>query len=496
MDKDPAQYLTKTRFMKGLQCPKLLWYYFNRKEDIPPLDESTRAMFDIGNKIGEYAQKLYPEGLRVEWSRDLKLNAERTLSAVEQRKPLFESAAIYNGAYAQADILVPAGENGWDIIEVKASGEVKPEHNREVAFQKFVYEKAGICIDRCYLMRVNKDYVRMGEIEPEKLLIMDELSDRVAELMPDIEKSIETMFSIIRSIVPPESPLGRQCSSPYECPLSGLCQKYLPEENVLGLRGDRKGLRFDLISGGILKMADIPEDRELSEDQRTQISAARSGKDHINKDEVISFLNKLKFPLYFLDFETINMAIPPYDGTRPFEFITFQFSLHVIKKEGAKPAHYSYIDPGEVDPRPEVFKRLKGLLGTSGSILAWYCTFEKSRIREAGERFKEFAEWAENTNERFIDLLEPFSKLYYYSPKQNGSASLKDVYPALIGKSYEGLEIDEGGKAMLEYYRVTFDKNVSEEERKAVYSNLEIYCTQDTRAMVEILDILKKKVAL
>jgi hypothetical protein len=492
MDNTPKQYLSKSRFMSGVRCRRLLWYNFNRREDIPEPDESTQALFESGKEVGELAQKLYPNGIKLEWSWNLKKNAEQTFPALALRRPLFESAAIFDSAYAQADILVPAEGDQWDLVEVKATSEVKPEHHIEVAFQKFVYEHAGIAINRCFLMHMNKEYVRMGELEPDKLFTKSDITEKVDEMIPEIGGDIESMLKIAKSKDEPEPVIGRQCNSPYECPMISLCWEFLPEGNILTLRGDRKGVRFGLLEKGVTKLADIPPNIRLSEDQKIQVEAERTGKDHINKEEIKAFLEELEYPIYFLDFETMNPAIPPYDMTRPFDFIAFEYSLHVVEREGAEPVHYSYIAPGDIDPRPEILRQLKGLMGNSGSILAWYATFEINCLRQASERYGEYSGWFEEIEKRFVDLLEPFRKLYYYSPKQSGSVSLKDVLPALTGKSYKGLEIEEGGRAMREYYRVTFDKKTSEEDRRAVFRALEIYCGQDTQGMVDILEEMKK----
>ena len=177
--------------MNGIRCRRLLWYSFNRREDIPEPDESTHALFESGKEVGEFAQKLYLNGIKLEWNWKLKKNAEQTFPALALRRPLFESAAIYDSAYAQADVLVPAENGKWDIVEVKATSEVKPEHYIEVAFQKFVYEHAGIAINRCYLMHMNREYVRMGEVEPDKLFIKSDISDKVSEF----QKGSRGLFS-------------------------------------------------------------------------------------------------------------------------------------------------------------------------------------------------------------------------------------------------------------------------------------------------------------
>src|SRR3989339_1114876 len=164
-----AKVLSKTKYLNGLQCLKLLWYYYNQKKDISPPDPATRAVMEEGKKVGEAAQKLYPDGIKVGFEFDPVEVDRKSWLAVPKRKPLFEAGFLYKEAYALADILAPAPEDEWDLIEVKSSTEVKKEHISDVAFQKFTYTGAGLKIRKCFVMHINRQYVRHGEIEPDKL---------------------------------------------------------------------------------------------------------------------------------------------------------------------------------------------------------------------------------------------------------------------------------------------------------------------------------------
>jgi len=275
--------------------------------------------------------------------------------------------------------------------------------------------------------------------------------------------------------------------------LEPICWDFLPEDHVFLLRGNKK-VAFDLMKLGILKMSDIPDYVELNEKQGIQVDSHVSNKEHIDEEAIKSFINGLKYPLYFLDFETISPAIPIYDNSRPFEDLPFQFSLHVVEKEGAKPKHYSFLASGETDPRPEVLERLKNLLGDAGSIVAYYAEYERRCLRQAVKAYPKYNEWFVGIKDRFVDLLVPFSNFSFYSPKQQGSASIKKVLPALTEIDYKGMTIGDGAEARYEYMRVTFDKEVDPQDRENVRQGLEKYCELDTRAMVEILEALKKKV--
>lgn len=490
MFRPPGYLLSKSKYLLGLQCPKLLWFTYNQKADLSEPDPMGRFVMEEGKKVGEVAQRLWPEGIKIEWSASPEAVAARSREALLKRQPLFEAGFIFQNVYAIADILVPVEDGAWDLIEVKSATQPKPEYYEDLAFQKQVYEGAGLVIRRCYLMFLNREYVRCGQLEPLKLFRKENVTDPVAELWPEVPARVETMIRLIAQLQPPEVKVGKQCDTPRLCPLEEKCWGFLPErDHVFHLtRGSQ--LAFKLLERGIIHFKDIPPEIELSDKQQIQVKSHLSGEAYVERKEIQKFVNKLKYPLYFLDFETIAPAIPLYEGSRPYEDIPFQFSLHVVERTGAKPVHQSYLAEGQNDPRPEVLKRLKDGLGNRGSIIAYSADYEKKCLRKSSEAFPEYAGWFEDVEGRFVDLLTPFSKFHYYHPKQNGSASMKSVLPALTELGYEELGIGEGGLARVKYMRIAYGDQVPAEEMTKVRNDLEKYCEMDTKGMVAILDIL------
>jgi hypothetical protein len=478
--------------MHGLQCPKLLWYEYNRKEDLPEVDAAALAIMDQGKRVGELARALFPGGITLERDYMPDKQAEKSMAAARRRKPLFEAGFVYSGAYALADILDPVSSDAWDLIEVKSSSGMKDEYLYDVAFQKYTYEGAGLKIRRSYLMYVNRDYVRKGRIEPKKMFLKEDITTESSDLLPEIETGIDAMFKIIAKKDIPQIKVGPHCDKPRSCPLEDICWDFLPDkDDVFCLYGGTKKA-YEFMANGILSLSDINEDSVLTCKQSIQLAAHKSGKSYIDKSAIIKFLNRLQYPLYLLDFETINPAIPLYDLSRPYETIPFQYSLHVVRKEGAEAERYSYLAQGDRDPRPEILKKLKKLLGKSGSIIAYNAIFEKTVLRKAGDAYPKYKAWVSKIKERFIDLLDPFRSFCYYNPNQAGSASLKDVLPVITRSNYKDLEIADGGTASNEYYRVTFGEDIDKKDRQRVRVALEKYCDLDTKGMIDILEQLKK----
>lgn len=488
MPKTPP-FLSKTKYLDGVKCPKLLWYEFNNRSAIPETDAATQAIFDQGTRVGEIAQKLFPNGIKIEREQMPEKTHAKSLEALKLRRPLFESGLTFKQTYALPDILVPADGGAWDIIEVKSSSEIKDEHYLDVAFQKYVYTGAGLKIRNCYLMHIDTEYIRKGNIEPEKLLKKKDISKEIKPLLSGLETSIYAMLKII-SVTKPDLNIGPQCSSPYACPLEDLCWSFLPERNIFELWSGRQNDLFLLLKRGIQNLTDIPEN-ELNEKQLAQLLSHKSGKPYIDRSGIRAFISDLKYPLYFLDFETIAPAVPVYDLSHPFEKIPFQFSLHIVQKEGAKPVHHGYLAPGDLDPRLELLKKLKDLLGESGTVIAYNMTFELSCLKYAVTAYPAYKSWFEKLKTRFVDLMAPFRSFSYYHPDQQGSYSIKFVLPAMTHTTYDGLEISDGGTASREYERVTFDQNIAASDRLKVRQALEKYCCLDTQAMIDVLDALK-----
>lgn len=479
--------LTKSNYLLGLQCHKLLHITKNDKERLPEADIAKQFMFDQGTEVGELATKLYENGIDLS-KEDFRTNLIKSKEAITKKQPIFEAGLIHNECYSRADILLPVG-NEWDIIEVKSATKAKDINIHDVSFQKYVYEGVGLKIRKCFILHLNNEYVRQGDLDINQLFKTTEITSEVEELMDDIEERIEPMLNTINGKEPTVS-IGNQCDDPYTCPVKKECWNFLPKHNVFHLsRGKPKAI--ELFERGILELKDIPEDFKLTGKQQIQRECHLESKVHIHKDKIKSFLNQLDYPLYYLDFETFSTAIPKFDGLVPYSQVPFQFSLHVVNKEGEEPEHFEFLYNGNDDPRREFTGALKDVLGDTGSIIVYNQSFEINRIKELAAFLPEFQDWSEQVLGRVIDLLIPFREFAYYNSNQNGSASIKYVLPALTGESYSDMDIGSGTIASTEFYNMAYGE-CPEEKKGKVRKDLLAYCKLDTLAEVLIVDKLKK----
>ena len=484
--------LSKTNFLRGLQCYKYLWTVVHEPQSIPSTDAVTQFTFDQGHEVGELAKKLFPGGMDIptgDFSANIRITRENMLAG----RPLFEAGILAGNIFCRPDILNPAGTGEWDIIEVKSSTGVKDINVRDVAFQRLCCESAGMKIRACKLAHINNQYVRQGGIDAQQLFTIEDITARVDEYSVGLSRRVDEMVAVMRRRRCPEVGIGPYCNDPYPCPLQAECWAFLPGDSIFDLYyGGKK--RFELFEGGVTGIADIPADYVLNGKQQIQVKSVSGGQEHVDRPEIQSFLDSLQYPIYYLDFETFGPAVPLFDGTRPFQSIPFQFSLHVVPDSGGEVAHFSYLAEGRDDPRPALAAKLREVLGDRGSIVAYSAICEKSVLRDLAGALTAYGDWVDGLQCRIVDLLEPFQSFHYYHPGQKGSASLKNVMPALTGISYEGLTISDGRMAAAAYMAATYGE-ATEDGRKIMRQALEEYCGQDTGGMVEIVNKLATIVA-
>jgi len=373
--------LSKSKYLQGLQCPKLLWMSYHAKNKFPPVDADTQAIFDQGHAVTALATSLFPGGVEIEGVEDIEGILKMSQKLLSQRRPLFEAAFRYKNAFARADILAPCEDGSWDLYEVKSSTKVKDVHYEDVAFQKYCYEGAGLKIRKIYLVHINNQYVKKGPIDPRGLLDQEDVTEQVREIATQVEDRVNGMVSILNQEECPMISIGPHCSDPYNCLLQEHCWKHIPEDNVFIFNRIRKDKAFRFINEGFLRARDVPPDRITSASHQVIYKCHRENRAYVNPAAIRSFIQQLEFPIHLIDFETVSPAIPLYDQTRPFQQVPFQFSLHILRGPDGEPEHHAFLAEGAGDPRPEFLRQLKTLIGSKGSIVAFNLSFERGRHR-------------------------------------------------------------------------------------------------------------------
>lgn len=481
--------LTKSKYILGLECPRALWSLVNNPGNVSDISVSSRFIIEEGERVGVLARTLFPEGVLISVD-DYNMNIVKTKELLSQKKILFEAGIQSGKCYARADILVPAESNSWDLIEVKASTKVKDVNIHDIAFQKYVYQNSGVNIRKCILMYVNKEYFRDGDLDPNRLFVQDDITLLVNKELLGIEESISHLLKIVNSKTTPEAGIFSNSlikDGYHDCVSDGCLA--LPENNVFCFSRAGKVAR-ELYHDGIIHMKDVPSHVKLNDKQKIQRDCVITNKPYVNANELQTFLRSIVYPIHYLDFETFSTAIPQFEKTRPYSQIPFQFSLHTQEDNGSM-KHYSFLYDGTGDPRREFLQALKENVGREGTIMVYNQSFEMSRLKELAQVFPEEQEWIMNIIGRMSDLLKPFRDFHYYHPSQQGSASIKSVLPSIVGITYDGMNISDGGTASACFYNTTY-RSSSEEQKRKVRQDLLKYCEQDTLAEVMIIKKLEE----
>ncbi len=339
-----SKLLTKSKYLYGVQCPRLLWISTNQPELIPRPDAATQFIFDQGQQVGELAKKLFPDGIDIPHDSFMG-NINETKELLASRKPLFEAGVMSGRLFSRTDILNPSIGEEWDIIEVKSSTEVKDINVHDVAFQKVCWEESGIKIGRTFLAYINNKYVKNGEISPEEFFFIEDITERVEEISDSTRDRIYEMLRILNQPDCPDALLGACCSDPYDCALMDACHAELPEHNVFTLYyGGKKACA--LYDNGIVEINDIPDDYKLSDKQQIQRSCLAGNSVYIDKNGIKDFLGTLKYPLYYLDFETFNTAVRYMTVPGPIRTFLSSFPC-MYRRNPAVINHYWYLASGD-----------------------------------------------------------------------------------------------------------------------------------------------------
>lgn len=486
--------LSKTKLMRGYRCAKSIYLTIHEPELESPITPDLQALFDQGNSVGRKAREYFPGGTLIAnkpWDFYGAITKTRELMAAGVQT-IYEAAFEYLGCYARIDILqYSQTSQKWNIYEVKSSTKVKPEHYDDTGLQAWILANNGLPIEKIHLMHLNPE-CRHPNLD--NLFRQVDVTQEIREQYLSIRPKLHEIFTILQQSEIPEADLGAHCLSPTECGFKAHCwkQNAIPDFSILNLP-NMHTRKWDLFQQGIIDIHDTRLD-ELNELQQRIVACHQSGDRYINQSAIQSALNDWKFPLVFLDFETINPAIPRYDNCKPYEQVPFQFSVHQMKSLHGEIAHYEFLYETLDDPRPALISALLNACGNEGSIVAYFSQFEIARIHELAEFSPSHSKALEQLIARMVDPLTIIRECVY-DVGFAGSFSLKRVAPTLLGseQSYDGMLVGNGQDAQRAYEEFT-SQSISFERKKELRNAMLEYCKKDTYVMVELVKWLYKQI--
>lgn len=501
--------LSKTKYCNGLQCPKMLWMKRNKPDMAEEvMNESVLAN---GRKVGDLARGYFGDYANAEiFKEDGSQNIAAMITKTSQlmageTENIAEASFSVDGLYCAVDILHRNGD-GWDIVEVKSSTKVSDVYIEDVSFQYYVLQKCGVNVKKAFLMHVNSGYVRQGALDIQKFFTLEEYTDVCVAKQTQVEENINNIRDYLNVVGEPVREIGVYCEKPYLCPFYKYCRGEQPEHSILDLHSKVKArTKYALWEIGLKSFEDVYRDKtkvqgckdtKLNVNQWQEIESTLGlQKDVINKEKIQEFLDTLSYPVYHLDFETFQEAVPSFDGERPFQQVPFQYSLHIEYEDG-RIEHKEFLAEEGTDPRRTIAESLCENIPVGVCCTAYFMRFECERLQELAELFPDLKEHLLSIRDNMHDLFIPFGKRDYYTASMAGKASIKNVLPALWPNDpdldYTKLDGVHRGDEASEAFATLVGK--APDEIAKIREQLLKYCGLDTLAMVKVLQKLREAV--
>jgi predicted RecB family nuclease len=489
--------LSKSKFVAGCQCLKRLYLQVHKPELAAEPNGTADGIIEQGREVGMLARKLFPGGIEVDGSAGLKqaIRTTKQLIANPEIPAIFEGAFEHEGITVKTDVLQRRKENLWRLVEVKSASDLKDHYVQDVAIQSYVLSGSGLNLASVWLAHINRAYVLTGAtVDPRQLFSFRNLTQRAQNFQPELVLRLRSQFHVLAMPEAPDVSTGLHCINPVVCEFFNHCNTPKPHDHIGYLPRLHASAMEKLEEMGVQSIQDIPADFELSEIQRRACAAIQTGQPWFSANLKQEF-EALKYPLYFMDFETVNPAIPRFSGMHPYDHLPFQWSVHVQRRPGGTPEHSEFLAKDSDDPRTPFISSLCEALGDSdGSIIVYNEQFESQRLWELASWLPAYTDRIRGIQRRLWDLL-PVVRNHVYHPAFGGSFSLKAVLPALVPEmTYEGMEVPDGQAAGLAW-ETMIGGTMGEAERQAKRRALLDYCGQDTLALVRLLEALQNRCA-
>lgn len=486
--------VSKTLFQEFLFCPKNIWLKLHKPELLEKfkLSDFELNLVEQGNEVESVARGRFPGGVLVGESGENGVTETIRLMA-EKNPAVFQSTFIEDGFIVRTDVLKYDSEHDcWDLYEIKATNSIKEsgerDHIIDITFQASVLRRARIPMGRYFHMRLNKEYVRAGDLDIQVLFEIEDVTERIMERLPEIEEKMEVARQYLNQ---ENEPIGG-CECVYSvrsnhCTTFQYSNPHIPKYSVHDLTRIHKTKLLALIEKGIYDIGDIedPEEFKLSDKLKNQILAHKLSKPIIDTHIIKQELAALKFPLYFLDYEAYGPAIPVFNDYSPYKHIPFQFSLHILHAPDSTPEHVEYLHTEFSDPSEAIARALQEYI-IGGTTVSWHKSYETMINREIGIRLPQYKDFFDRVNESMYDLEKIFFDQHYIHDDFHGKSSIKKVLPVIAPNlSYDDLEIRQGAQASNAWWEM-IGLGTSEEKRRSIENHLKVYCDRDTYAMYVI----------
>jgi len=490
-------HLSKSTYCRAKQCKKMFWMDKYKPEEKTIVDKE--RVFKNGNAVGELAKGLFGDYVNIEFNMDLsKMIAETELAMEHKPNVIAEASFDFDNNFCSVDVL-KNDLDGVEIYEVKSSTHLKDVFVDDASYQYYILSNLGFKVKKVCVVHLNNEYIRHGELELDKLFVFEDITEIAIEKQAEIKELVTSLNEYMKKYDAenePEQDIGMQCSAPYECEYWEYCTRNLPKPNVFDIHGGmHKDKKFEKYYEEKIAFEDLQYE-DLNEKYLEQIDFELNNKEaKIEVEPIKELMESLKYPLYFIDFETFQPPIPEYEGTWPYQQIPFQYSLHIVRKDDEKIEHREFL--AETDDNDFIRHFAESMIRDipdNGSVIVYNQSFEHTRINELARMFPNLENELTRINNNMVDFMIPFSKRQYYTKEMHGSASIKKVLPALYPDDpeldYHNLSVVHNGEEASNTFLSL--REIPKDEQKEIREGLLKYCELDTLAMVKIWERFKE----
>ena len=489
--------LSKSKYCKYVQCKKIIW--LNKYKPELAIQTARDSVLENGTRVGELAKGLFGKYEKVEFNKDLNIMIKQTQELLKNKPNIITEASFnYNNNFCSVDIL-KNDTDGVEIYEVKSSTEIHNIYIEDASYQSYILSKIGLNVKKVCIVYINNQYVRGKELEIDKLFSIENITDIAMSKQDEIKTNIELLNNYMEEHDQNNEPItdiGIKCSDPYDCEYWEYCTRNLPKPNVFDIAGGmRKDKKFQKYYEGKISFEDLQYE-DLNPKYLEQIDfELHNLEPKIDKNAIRDLMDSLVYPLYFIDYETYQLAVPEIEGTRPYQQLPFQYSLHIIESKGAPIEHKEFL--AEVEDKDFIRHFAESMIKDmpkNGSVIIYNKSFEPARNNEIAKMYPDLKDEMDRLNSHMVDFLEPFKQRKYYTKEMHGSASIKAVLPALYPNDpeldYHNLPVvHNGGEASEAFLSL---KEKTKEEQEIIRHGLLVYCELDTFAMVKLWQKFKE----
>lgn len=487
-------HLSKSKYCKCVQCEKIIWLKKYKEDCATELKNKT--VFKNGKKIGELAKGYFGNYKDIPYNENLNIMVEKTQEYLKNEPVITEASFIYDNNFCSVDILKNYSD-GVEIYEVKSSKEISDIYIDDASYQYYVLSNLGLNVKKVCIMYRNSEYIK-GKLpvkdELDKFFIVKDITDAAKDKQNEIKNKISSINKFMVKYDEKNEPpmdIGTHCFNPYGCEFWEYCTRDLPKPNVFDVVDMNTDKKLEKYYEGKISFKDL-ENENMGIRFAEQVDFELNNREpKIDRKYIKEIIDSLKYPLYFIDYETYQLPIPELEGTKAYQALPFQYSLHIIKEEGAEVEHKEFLaDIDDEDFIKHFAENMVKDLSEDGNVII-YSKYERTINNKILELYPQFKNEIERINSNMVDFWEIFKKRKYYTKEMKGSASIKDVLPALCPElDYHNLDLVHNGTEASNAFISL--KNKSSEEQKETREALLKYCCLDTYAMVKIYEKFKE----